>query len=289
MARDISFLFENGATPANDVQRTKERAAAIKTEVAQDLEGIETGRRTRAIDDVSFLFEEPAKPEAPKPAAAPAAQPEEEGYFKGVGTSIVESAKRILPTLQLATLQQVLPPMPKSLMDKLTEPQRKEIEASQKREMEAQPTGEMGVIQKGVRGAVVSTAQMAPGIALSILTKNPTIALSAAGVQTGTESYGNAISAGKSHDDALKYASVDAAIEVGTELMPVGKLVDIFGSKNISDLRKNLVKYVAGEVPGEQVATAAQSANAYLNGLDEELLRLRRHKRNSRFRASVRW
>jgi hypothetical protein len=67
MARDISFLFENGATPANDVQRTQERAAAIKTEVAQDLEGIETGRRTRAIDDVSFLFEEPAKP-----AAAPA-------------------------------------------------------------------------------------------------------------------------------------------------------------------------------------------------------------------------
>ena len=275
MARDISFLFANDATPANDVQRTQERAAAIKTEAAQDLEGIETGRRTRAIDDVSFLFEEPAKPQAApavttvaKPAAA---QPEEEGYFKGVGTSIVESAKRILPTLQMATLQQILPPMPKSLMDKLTEPQRKEIEASQKREKEAQPTGEMGIVQKGVRGAVVSTAQMAPGIALSILTKNPTIALSAAGIQTGTDSYGNAISAGKSHEDAIKYASVDAAIEVGTELMPVGKLVDIFGSKNVSDLRKNLAGYVLGEVPGEQIATAAQSANAYLNGLDNEL------------------
>lgn len=208
-------------------------------------------------------------PETVPDQAAPA---EEESMWKGAGTSIVEFNKRLLQQAKILATEQIWSPvLPRSLLDKLTAEERKAIKESEQREAAAQPTRELSLFEKGARGAVVSGAQMIPGIVASIVTKNPTIALSSAGIQTGLDSYGSAISAGKSHEDALKYASVDAAIEVATEKMPTNKLLGIFGADKLTDLRKQLFSYVLGEAATEQAATLGQSINAYANDLDAEL------------------
>jgi hypothetical protein len=264
MAIDTSFLYKKpGST------QPEKRAAAIQDAAAQQDDQLITGDQSYSID-TSFLYKTPTSAAIP-PETEAAAPAEEESMWKGVGTSISEGFKRILPTIQIATLEQIMAPIPRSLMNKLTETERKEIAESRQREQAAQPTRELSLLEQGARGAVVSGAQMIPGIVASIVTKNPTIALSSAGIQTGVDSYGSAIAAGKSHEDALKYASVDAAIEVATEKLPTDKLLGIFGVDRLSDLRKQLVGYTLSEVPGEQAATLGQSINAYVNGLDEEL------------------
>jgi len=266
MAIDTSFLFKQPGS-----SQPEKRAAAIQDATEERDQQIMTGTSTGV--DTSFLFK--TAPRAAIPADAVAEQPapaEEESMWKGVGTSISEGFKRLIPQAKILATQQIWSPvLPQSLLDKLTEKERKEIKESEQREAAAQPTRELSMLEKGARGAVVSGTQMLPGVALSVLTKNPSFALSSAGVQTGLDSYGAAVSAGKSHNDALKYASVDAAIEVATEKIPTGRLLDIFGSNKLTDFRKQLISYALAEVPGEQVATFGQSLNAYVNGLDNEL------------------
>ena len=121
--------------------------------------------------------------------------------------------------------------------------------------------------QKMLRGGVESTMVSAPGLIASLATRSATPAIVSAGTFTFGDSYAEGRRSGLSHDDALLYGSVDSIIEMGTEYAPTKILGSVLDG---GDLKKKILKYAATEVLGEQVATAGQTTNAVLNGIDEE-------------------
>jgi len=132
---------------------------------------------------------------------------------------------------------------------------------------------DLTVAEEGIRGGVQMVADMAPGLAISIATRgkfNPTIGLLTA--KTYGDSYGSAIVAGKDHDTATQYATIDAALEFATERLPTKRLEKIIGEAGSGGgIKSSLKKWLIGEAMGEQIATATQSLNAYAFELDEEL------------------
>ncbi|OAM23728.1 hypothetical protein A7P92_06530 [Eikenella corrodens] len=101
-----------------------------------------------------------------------------------------------------------------------------------------------------------ATAPLTVG-ALAI--KNPAIMYGGMGAQTGLTEYGNARDAGVSPIPAAIYATTQGAIEVGTERLPAGALVDMVKSNRpLAALVKAPARYALGEGLGEQVATLGQ-------------------------------
>jgi hypothetical protein len=127
----------------------------------------------------------------------------------------------------------------------------------------------MNVVQDGVRSAVQSMALIAPLFAASALSGGSILpAMVGMYGQTLANSYGTGRSKGLSPEEASNFAHIDASIEVITELGPAKILKNIFTG---GGLKNNLLKFVGRELVSEQVATAGQSLNAYLFGIDEEL------------------
>jgi len=112
-------------------------------------------------------------------------------------------------------------------------------------------------LARGVYGGLESTARAAPGLALSILLRNPTPSLVATGIQTEGEAYAKYRERGGDAAEATVGAGGEAAVEVLTEMIPMGFLVKNFG-------KKGALAFVGGvlarEVPGELAATMAQDA-----------------------------
>jgi len=121
--------------------------------------------------------------------------------------------------------------------------------------------------QKMLRGGVESVMVSAPGLIASLATRSATPAIVSAGTFTFGDSYAEGRRSGLSHDDALLYGSVDSIIEMGTEYLPTKALGSALDG---GDLKKKILKYAVTEVLGEQVATAGQTTNAVLNGIDDE-------------------
>lgn len=130
---------------------------------------------------------------------------------------------------------------------------------------------DLNIVQEGVRAGVESIVNMAPGIALTIATGGRTAPLLATvGAQTFTSSYGEGRAEGLTPEEAQWFASIDAAIEVGTELLPTGTLERIITGKS-EGLTKEALKFVVQEMGTEQLATLGQTINSFAFGLDEEL------------------
>lgn len=142
-----------------------------------------------------------------------------------------------------------------------------EIEAGNQRIEDLTPD-DMSILASGVRSGFDSTIRNLPGLAASIAARSPAPMLATMGAQTGFESYGSARAKGKTPLAAAGYAGTDAAIEVATELLPAGKLVDMVGGGKFA---KDALGFVVSEIGGEQIATLGQSLNAYAHDLDEEL------------------
>jgi len=110
---------------------------------------------------------------------------------------------------------------------------------------------------RGVYGGLESTARATPGLALSILLRNPTPSLVVMGIQTEGEAYAKYRERGGDAAEATVGAGGEAAVEVLTEMIPMGFLVKNFG-------KKGALAFVGGvlarEVPGELAATMAQDA-----------------------------
>lgn len=158
----------------------------------------------------------------------------------------------------------------KAIKQQATSRLKEERKASEARVAAATPE-DLTLLETGIRGGAESIVRNLPGIAASIATRNPLPALTSAGLQTGTEAYGEARAEGLTPGQASRYAGIDAAIEVGTELLPTKFLLGAFGAKSLDGVKGQLLKFAAGEMTGEQIATATQSLNAYLNDLDQEL------------------
>lgn len=110
---------------------------------------------------------------------------------------------------------------------------------------------------QGLYGGGSSLLRLVPGLAASILTRSPTPALAAAGVQTEAEAYGKYKARGATPGQAFVGAVGEGAVEVATEVMPMGFIVNKFGKVGAGEFVKGLL---GREIPSEQVATFVQDA-----------------------------
>lgn len=145
-----------------------------------------------------------------------------------------------------------------------------EIQTLQKERQTLTPE-DMNIVQEGVRAGVESLANMTPGLALTVLSGGRTAPLLVTiGAQTFTSSYGEGRAEGLTVEEARWFASIDAAIEVGTELLPTKTIETILTGKS-KGLTKSALKFAVQEMGTEQLATALQTVNSYMFGLDKEL------------------
>ena len=139
------------------------------------------------------------------------------------------------------------------------------------KERQALTPEDMNIVQEGVRAGVESLANMAPGIGLTILSGGRTAPLLVTiGAQTFTGSYGEGRAEGLTVEEARWFASIDAAIEVGTELLPTKTLEKLITGKS-KGLTKGALKFAVQEMGTEQLATLGQTLNSFMFGLDKEL------------------
>nr|DAU53939.1 MAG TPA: crystallin beta/gamma motif-containing protein [Caudoviricetes sp.] len=114
-------------------------------------------------------------------------------------------------------------------------------------------------IGRDVGQGLNSFGATAPLTVGALAMKNPAIMYGGMGAQTGLTEYGNARDAGVSPIPAAIYATTQGAIEVGTEKLPAGALVDMVKSNRpLAALVKAPARYALGEGLGEQVATLGQ-------------------------------
>lgn len=118
-----------------------------------------------------------------------------------------------------------------------------------------------GMLRRGIRSGIQSVGQQAPGLAASIATGNPAFSLMGAGVTTAGQSTSKAIDAGLSPAQSVVFGAADGAIEVATEKIPVARLLGDL--KAGAPFLKTLMHQIVTEVPGEQIATAAQDFNEW--------------------------
>lgn len=130
---------------------------------------------------------------------------------------------------------------------------------------------DLNLLEQGVRAGVESLGNMAPGFALMLLSGGRAAPLLVTmGTQTYGASYGEGRAEGLTHQEATWFASIDAAIEVGTEMLPTRTLETILTGKS-TGMKKAALKFAIQEMGTEQLATLGQSLNSYLFGLDEEM------------------
>lgn len=109
-------------------------------------------------------------------------------------------------------------------------------------------------------GAAESTAQMLPGLTASLATGGAAgvaLGVSAAGLQSGGQSFAGYLEEGVPVKDALLASAGYGGVEAATELLPMGFLVSKFGKKPLANFVGELL---LREVPGEQLATLGQDA-----------------------------
>lgn len=110
---------------------------------------------------------------------------------------------------------------------------------------------------RAVYGGAASTLRMAPALAASIATRSSIPLLAAAGVQTQGESYAKYRGRGGEAGESFLGASGEGAVEVATELLPMGFLAKQLGRTGMKEF---FVGMLAREIPGEQAATLLQDA-----------------------------
>jgi hypothetical protein len=108
---------------------------------------------------------------------------------------------------------------------------------------------------RAIYGGVVSTIQQAPGILAGILTGTVAPGLVLIGMQQQAQSYGKYRLRGGSPLEATVGSALEAAIEVGTEMIPMKYIVNRFGKAGFGEFVSGLF---GREVLTEQLATAGE-------------------------------
>jgi hypothetical protein len=119
-----------------------------------------------------------------------------------------------------------------------------------------------GRVERDIAAGMVSLFQNAPPLVAAVLARNPSLALSGmSGIVYG-QSYAEAVEAGLDPGSAFLYGAEQAGIEYWTEAGPLGTLFK--GIKAGSPFLPMLMKVMAQEQLGEQVATHTQDAVSWL-------------------------
>lgn len=133
-----------------------------------------------------------------------------------------------------------------------------QADANQRDAQAVRPTG-TNWFDSGVFSGIESLTQNA--ITMPAALANPAAGLAAMGGFTGGNAYEDARAKGLPMSQALPFAASQTAIEVATEKLPLAKLIgDV---KAGTPFFQTLLKQVALEVPGEQVATLLQDMNEW--------------------------
>ncbi len=106
-------------------------------------------------------------------------------------------------------------------------------------------------------GAASSLAQMAPGLVASVATGSPIPALANIGAVTFPEAYQRYDERGATPQEALTGAVAETGIELGTEMLPLGAVVNKLGKVGFG---KFLKEFLGRELIGEEIATITQGA-----------------------------
>jgi hypothetical protein len=125
----------------------------------------------------------------------------------------------------------------------------------------ARPEGDLSMLQTGALNAAHSLGVMAPSLLAGSVGGTPA-ALSAIGASTFGDAYSEARAQGRTPAEAARFAAGQAAVEVGTEMLPTAALL-----KAGEPLWKRGLEYAASEIPGELLATTLQGGQETLEGL----------------------
>lgn len=109
----------------------------------------------------------------------------------------------------------------------------------------------------GIYSGAASFLRQLPGLAASVALRNPAPGLGLIGLQTYGDAYIKYRDRDATPDEAALGASLEAFVEVATELPGMGYLAGNLGKKGFKEFLFGLLKR---EIPGEQVATLAQDA-----------------------------
>lgn len=131
---------------------------------------------------------------------------------------------------------------------------------------------DLNTMEEGIRAGYQSLINMAPGFTATLLTGGRALPmLTTMGAQSYTSSYADARAEGLDENTANWKATIDAAIEVGTEVLPTGTLTRIVTGNTKDKLTKEALKFMVQEMGTEQLATLGQSINDYGFDLDEQM------------------
>jgi hypothetical protein len=105
--------------------------------------------------------------------------------------------------------------------------------------------------------AASSLVQMSPGLIGSVATGSPIPALANIGAITFPEAYQRYEERGATPQEALTGATAETGIELGTEMLPLGAVVNKLGKVGFG---KFLREFLGRELIGEEIATITQGA-----------------------------
>lgn len=108
-----------------------------------------------------------------------------------------------------------------------------------------------------VYGGAANIQRVVPSIAASIATRSPAVGLAAMGAQVQPETYGKYRARGGTPGEAALGSGLETGIEIGTEMLPMGFVVDKFGKAGAKEF---IAGYLGRELPTELAAEIAQGA-----------------------------
>ena len=209
-------------------------------------------------------------------AFAPKAPETAKNIFTGRGTAFVEAFKQFGYRYMLEKADEVEKLVGKDnakarqRIEEIKNEAFEDLKQSDERVRDASAQ-DLNFVEESIRSGIDSFLQQLPGLGLSLVTRRPEVALAGAGAMTRSQTYAEARQIGADAETAARAGDIDAVIEIATEYLPTKFLTDLFGATNAKGIKNSIAKFVAGELPGEQIATFTQSLNGYINGLDQEL------------------
>ncbi|CUJ71451.1 MULTISPECIES: hypothetical protein [Achromobacter] len=230
-----------------------ERLARDYPSTAAYLAGVENARIAHDDVDNMGVFEKGIRGLSNLGSAAASAFPQAGGALWRVGQAAAENVAPLFDPLA-GTL---LPENPLRRLAAGMAGLGRAGEASAK-DLMPQATGN---IEAGVYSGVQSLVTMGLTLPASIVTGNPAPTLYGMAGITGGQAYGQARESGLDPYRALMFGTSQAAIEYATERIPVGRF--LHDMKAGTPLWNMLMRQVAAEIPGEQVATALQDLNEW--------------------------
>jgi len=139
-----------------------------------------------------------------------------------------------------------------------------EFMAEKARESEARkikPPADQGILLSGVESGLESFGQNLALLPAALLPGGQPAVLGAFGGLTGGQAYQEAREKGLSPQQALPFATSQGVIEIATEKMPLGALLDDINKK--TGFGRMLINQLKKEIPGEQLATVLQDLNEW--------------------------